>query len=130
MKNAMATEKTESSFFDQTEIPVTVKYDFLPGEPMRFFLRLQMAKEEREARQKLFALPADEREAKQHEYNVSALASLSTRAPENVPTFDPGSDHQQAIKDFFSGTNPMKQKVVEDVLALYFTKTQPVEFFR
>lgn len=125
MKNTTKNSNGNSDFFGTTEIPISVSYDFLPlPEPMRFFLRIQMDREEREARQKLLAMPAAQREAKLHEHNVELLHSLSTRPPENVPTFEGD------IKTFFSGENAMKKKVVEDALALYFAKTQPEDFFR
>lgn len=123
MKNT-TNKPNGSDFFGTTEITIPVSYDFLKDVEMRFFLRLQMDREEREARQKLLALPAEQREAKLHESNVDLLASLSTRPPENVPTFEGD------IKTFFSGENVMKKKVVEDALALYFAKTQPEDFFR
>lgn len=122
--NKTSTNGYDSDFFGTTEITIPVSYDFLKGVEMRFFLRLQMDREEREARQKLLALPAEQREARLHESNVDLLASLSTRPPENVPTFEGD------IKTFFSGENVMKKKVVEDALALYFAKTQPEDFFR
>lgn len=120
-----------TSFFDTTEVEVSLTYDFLSQEaPMKFFLRPQLAKEERQARQVFFALPMEDREAKQHEHNVNMLAMLSTREPENVPTFKLKGDLGSCIREFFSGENVMKKKVVEDALSLYFAKSQPVEFFR
>lgn len=130
------TQSKQSSFFNQTETEVTVTYKNLgQTEPMKFFTRIFLSKEEKELRQKFFGLTAEEKEAGQHAHNVEVLASVSTKAPENVPEFPviettDLKEVQKAITAFFSGDNPMKQKIAADVVGLYFNKTQPAEFFR
>lgn len=121
-----------SNFFDLNEIEVTVTYPFLKDKPMKFFLRMILDKEEKQARQAFFGLSEAEREAREHEYNVNLLASLSTKMPENVPTFGPYEDVEpaEAIRHFFAGGNARKQKLVADVVTLYFSEVQPREFFR
>lgn len=123
-----------TNFFDLTEIEITLTYPFLnQAKPMRFFLRPILSKEEKEARQTFFGLTEMEQEEKRHEHNVNLLSTLSVKLPENVPTFPIYNgvvSLDTAIKEFFSGTNAMKIKVVEDTLNLYFQKTQPQEFFR
>jgi hypothetical protein len=130
-----------SDFFNVSEVEISLTYPFLnQSEPMRFFLRPILVKEEKEARQIFYALSDDEQETQQHEYNLKLLGSLSVRLPENVPTFDerfettsgehPTLSIKRKIESFFDGSNPMKRKIVEDVINLYFQKTQPREFFR
>jgi hypothetical protein len=135
---------TDIDFFNQTAIEVTVTYPFLKQtEPMRFFFRVQMAKEEKEARQVFFGLTEDEQEAKRTEYNAKLLASLSTKLPENVPTLEEFYRQRESeteisfntlvkdvIEKFFNSDNPMKQKIAADALNLYFSNSQPLEFFR
>lgn len=129
-------KQTENNFFNQTDAEITLTYQNLGLDaPMKFFTRLFLAKEEKELRQKFFALTAEEKEAKQHAHNVEMLASVSVRMPENIPGFPSANatdqkEIQKAITDFFSGDSPMKQKVVADAVGLYFSKTQPLEFFR
>lgn len=127
------TTEVEISLFDIDAITVTVNYPFLKQpEPMTFFLRPTMDKEEKQSRQEFFGLSEQEKEAKQHTHNVRLLAALSVRLPKNVPTFpyDPTADIRTTITDFFMGENAMKQKLVEDVLAIYLSLIQPTEFFR
>lgn len=120
------------NLFDLDSIEIPLTYDFLADlGAMIFFCRPLLINEEREARQAFYALPLEDRKAKQHEYNVELLASLCTKLPVNVPTFPADAmDVKKAIVDFFTGENPMKKKVVEDALTIYFAKTQPLEFFR
>lgn len=131
-------KKTETNIFDLGSVEVTLTYPFLKdAEPIKFFLRPILNSEEKASRQKFLALSEAEREQRKHEANVELLASLSTQAPENLPTFPDfnGNDVdlerlRSELREFFAGTNPMKQKVVDDALTVYFNHIQPAEFFR
>lgn len=123
------------SFFDLTEIEINVSY---PGlgltEPMKFFLRPMMSKEQRDLQTSYFGLSVEEQEAKKDEQNIKMLSSLTVKQPRNVPDFDretvAGDDLKSAIFKFFNDGNGLKAKVCEDVLTLYFRKIQPAELYK
>ena len=128
MKNTTTAAAPASSFFELSDFEIPITYPFLPGVEMKFFMRMQMNDEATKANQAFLALPKDEREAKDHENNVQLIANLSTRLPENIPTFPTEGDVKQTITDFFSGDNPMKKKLCVDVLNRYFSHIRPKEY--
>ncbi len=120
-------------FFSRQETPITVSYTQMGGPAMTFFLRPFMLKAEHDARQAHFALDDNEKEEATPAHNLEMLASLSTRAPEGVPDFPvnfAGGGVADAMRVFFGDGNPMKVKVVADVMTRYYRVTQPAEFFR
>jgi hypothetical protein len=124
-------DKETVDIFGMTDVPVTVTYEGMGGGSMTFHLRPWMQKEERDARQAHFALADEEKEKKTPEHNLEMLAGLSTRAPEGVPGFVPTNLGVAGdIRNFFGDGNPMKEKVVADVMTRYYRVTQPAEFFR
>ena len=124
------TEKTQVDIFNLGEIPITVSYTEMGAEPMTFYLRPFLLGEEQKARAAFFALTDEEREREQGPYNVRLVAALSTRAPEGVPGFTDTGHTQANMLAYFGDGNPMKEKVLADVMTRYSRKTQPAEFFR
>ncbi len=116
--------------FAEGGVPITVTYARIGLAPMTFHMRLYLSKEEGSLRQARFALTDAEKEEKESGYNLTLLASLSTRAPEGVPGFVSTGDVAKDIRDFFGDGNPAKDKIVADAMGLYFRATQPEEFFR
>jgi hypothetical protein len=118
--------------FSLSEIPVTLTYVGLGAEPITFFLRPFLQKEDQDLRQAHFALTDKEREGAQHAHNVEMLARLSTRDPEGLTGFpidDKGATGTK-LRSFLTADSPMKVKVAGDALTRYYRVTQPAEFFR
>ncbi len=114
--------------FNLNETPIRLSYPELGlKEPMIFFMRPYLLEDEQEVRQAYYALTDAEKERGKPTHERRMLASLSTRAPENVPGFDAES---HTIESFFADDNPMKRKVVSDVMTRYYRVTQPSEFFQ
>lgn len=65
-----------------------LKVDGKPlGAPVVFEARAMLEKEHRELMQAHFSLSDEEREAKQHEYNVAFLAKVAAGPPKGLPGF-------------------------------------------
>lgn len=128
----MADTKSETrvDIFNVREIPVTVSYTEMGAEPMTFFLRPYLLKEEQKSRAAFFALTDEKQEKEQGAHNARIVGALSVRAPEGVPGFTSTGDLAHDIWSFFGDGNPMKEKVLADVMTRYSRKTQPAEFFR
>jgi len=122
----------QKNFFDINEVEITLTYpQFGIETPIVFYFGLLLSAKEKEIRQRYFALTPEEQDQKRASYNLEMLCSLATAHPDNLPTYDPADETPaEALKAFFAGNNPMKQKVVEDAINAYFAKTQPAEFFR
>ena len=122
--------------FETDIVEIVLEYPFLADQgfdPVKWFLRPALEKDEKDARQTFFALTEKEREAKQFEYNVKFLAALSTKPPEGLPAFD-HSDGSLAdsITQYLvaAGDDPIVVKIAEDAQTEYFRRTQPKAFFR
>jgi hypothetical protein len=126
------TEKTSGQvdIFSLEEIPITVSYTEMGAEPITFYLRPFLVRDEQKARAAFFALTDDEQEKEQASHNVRMVSALSVRAPEGVPGFAATGNPAADIQTFFGDGNPMKEKVLADVMTRYSRKTQPAEFFR
>jgi len=135
MKSTEIKEKKEPlDPFSMTRIEVNLTYDYLiPDQPLAitFFMRLEQCDEEVLARQEFFALSEDERKKKVTEHQANRMALLSVQEPAGIPGFtNANADYRQAIRDFFSGDNALKGRILDDALSQYEVKTRPREFFR
>ncbi len=128
----MEEEKTEAKvdLFVLGEVPVTVSYPIPGVAPISFFLRPYLNIETEAARQAFFALTDEERQKQNTAHNIDMLARLSVRPPEGLLNFPATENAASAMREFFGDGNPMKEKVVADVLTRYYRVTQPAEFFR
>lgn len=123
------------NIFGTNPVEIILEYPFLTDqgfEPVKFFLRPLLEKEERTARQAFFALTDAEREEKQFDYNVEFLATLSVKPPEGLPEFQYDSDLAGSIRSFLGKAkeDAMVVKIIEDAQTEYFRRTQPKVFFR
>ena len=68
-------------------------------DPIEFWARPFLEKEHRELMQAHFGLTEQEREEREHEFNVEFLASVATRAPKGLPGFPEAPDNlREAVK--------------------------------
>jgi hypothetical protein len=117
-------------------IDIVLEYPFLEDagfDPIKWFLRPALDKDQRDARQTFFGLAEKEREAKQFEYNVDFLATLSEKAPTGLPRFEyTEGSLAEAIRSFLTAASddPVIVKQAEDAQTEYFRRTQPKVFFR
>ena len=115
---------------DVVEVVVTYPEIVAGGLTCKFFLTPETLKEDLEHRQRFLGMTDEERDEKAHDYRVDRLAALSVKPPE-VPGLVCGGDNfRETMHEFFSGTNPLKRRVVMDALIRYETVTSPQEFFR
>lgn len=132
MTETKSETKPTKDFWGASEIPIEIEFDWLnPGSPMIFFLGILLDGAAKEAQQEFAGLKASEKKQKLDAYYIELIATLSTRAPENVPGFPEKTDDlPETIREFFSGDNRLKKLVYTEVIDGYFAKTKRRDFFR
>lgn len=122
------------NFFTQTGILVSVSYPALGliGS-MEFDLRPVMQTELKLANQDFYALDESEQETARAAHNLQMVSGLLMSEPRNVPGYPAPVDGETTAdraRRFFGDGNELKEKVISDVLNLYFKRLNPLELFR
>jgi hypothetical protein len=76
-------------------------------EPIQFWARPFLEKEHRELMQSHFGLTDEEREARQHEYAVTLLSKVASKAPVGIPGFP---------ADFDAKTDDLEKAVFDSLI--------------
>jgi hypothetical protein len=139
-----AADEATTVLFTVTEVKLGLTYDITePPTNIWGRAKILLDDDDKAARQAFFALSEDERNKQQHGRNCEFLGSVLTTPLHGLPGFDEvwkratatgdfRSSIKNAISIFFGGDDPngMKKQIVEDLVNLYYVKTQAKEFFR
>lgn len=127
----MSEEKQNKvDILNATDIPVTLTYPRPGVDPITFYLRPTLQKEDYEIRQARVALTDEQREQTAYQHNVDCLVRLCVKAPEGLVGMNGDEDFQGALRKLLEEENPNKSKIVADALVLYYSHTTAKEFFR
>lgn len=124
-------------FFKMTEVEVPLTYNFTdPPTQIVFPCRLMLSDEDKDFRQAFYAQPEGDQANGLKDYQIEMLSRIVIREPFGLPGFSKYyKDHVAegvgaALRSYLAGPEPMKQKIAEDAIQVYTTRTQPPEFFR
>lgn len=115
-------------FIDTTRL----KVDGKPlGAPVVFEARAMLEKEHRELMQAHFALTEEEREQKQHEYNVAFLAKVAAAPPKGLPGFpEEYDDLAEAVKAALSEKTEVNEFFATQLVSEHLAAGGNRYFFR